>query len=206
MMYKKISLGLLLTVFGYANQLFVMDQTIDAEGRTPLMSYVKQQENQLKKLADAFYNKEYEINKLKAIVSHSAENNEDLDDINSILQKSILQLQKLDTKYDAMLKTTLEEIVKMIQAGVDLSATDTKNNTVLHLCETKEIYETLRANGAPFQFDTWMKFIEKPYLSTVLHIALASYLVYAGINGKEMPSPFFTVMALHSLNNINLYN
>lgn len=220
-MFKKISLSLLLACIGYSSQLFVMSQTVDAQGRTPLMNYVNQQENQLKTLADAFNSKRYLINKLlKSIVNASENKNlnltkiirEDLDTTGALLKDAIMEVKDLDEKYDKMLAETLEEIVKMIQGGANLAAKDNKGNTVLHLCETKEIYETLRANGAPFQFDMWMKFTKKPRLSDVLHILLGSYLIYTTVNGKPNPlfsNPFLayaTIDSLRTLSNTKLYS
>ena len=64
----------------------------------------------------------------------------------------------------------------------NFNAVDNEGNTALSYCQSKEMYNILRENGAPFQFDVWMRIYQT-------ELAIAS-LVTVGtavcLNQKEI--------------------
>jgi len=163
MLRNKVICGILLAIFGYSISMMAQDVR-DQYGRTKLMQYVisTEEEYENAKLYSA------KKNVRSKVVSYYSE----------ILQK---------TKYSMGL-----DVMHLVNSGININAKDNEGKTALSFCQTKEMYNVLRENGADFQFDAWMRVYQTEIAlgSLVITGSIVYYLNQEGILTADTVSTF----------------
>jgi len=159
-------------------------QSRDDQGRTPLMSYVIEQENTLVALRE------------KIDILWSDDKTEWDDYIAEVF------------RHKAICHQTQMNIKSMVELGAIVDIQDLFGKTLLDYCFTKDIYESLLGIGVPFQINSWIYFNYDYYVKkapivvpvlTIVTLCTAYKTMQIGMNFKNDRDVWFERWAARNL-------